>query len=1072
MLRLLENLKINTQKLQSMKFNLLVNHKHKSYTILLLLVMSFGVMQAQSITVKGTVVEGDNPLLGVNVIIKGTQNGTVTDFDGLYEIKANVGDILIFSSVGFNSKEVTVENKPKLDVSLTTNVSELDEIIVVGYQAQSKREISGSISSVKSEVLERQAVGNFAEALQGQLAGVNVQAQSGAPGSKINIQIRGANSLSSNGTADLNPNGGIANPANNSLGPLYIIDGVPFSDNPNISPNEIESIEVLKDGATAAIYGSRASGGVIIITTKRAKSGALNVNFSTYTAINRITSSLPTLTGSEFIALNRQFLQNSGLPFEINGVLAINPKALDNNTDWQEEILNDNAVTRNYNVRLSGGNDVANFSLVADNLNQDGVYKKSDFRRTNLRLNGNFKKGRFKLFSSMSLSRSDANREPWAILYEAIKAPATEAGPESLQEGNSLTGNENQFNVFGNILQKLQETSTNESNSAGGTLQFSYELTEGLNARFNLSGNRTTTRAIFFKPGFRFVDETTGVLIPSRANQAIATLQESTTTFEQTSVEGILDYKKRFGNHNLSLLTGYTLENRLWATTRTTVNEFVTNELPAIDQAIDRENISVSGNDTPSSIIGIIGTLGYDYKGKYLVRGNIRFDGSSKFERENRFEPFWGVSIAWSVAREEFFKNISAFSFINDLKLRASHGEVGNQNIGDFQTVPLITNNLNVPLGTDNNIANGLNQTRIFNRDLRWETSISDNYGIDLSLFNNKLTFTGEYYTVKKEDLLFNVVLPASAGAEGANGQPPTVASNIGELTNEGIELSIGYKNRDHALKWGVSGIFTTNKNEVTKLNGANSQITGDRITPGSNALSIFPVNFAREGFQAGAFFLLPTDGIIRTQEELDQYLLLGGLAEGAQIGDVRLVDSDGDGTIDNNNDRIFAGNNTPDFEVGLNLNLDYKNFDFNMSWFGSYGSKILNGPKALAYNQQNHRDLLFAYTPSNPTSDIPINREGTVNTNYSPITDRFLEDGDYIRLRNVQLGYSLSKDILSKIGVSKLRIYLGASNLLTITDYTGYDPEVGGDGLFSRGLDRGFTPITASGRIGVEVGF
>ncbi|TSE10767.1 SusC/RagA family TonB-linked outer membrane protein [Aquimarina algiphila] len=1054
-----------------MKFNLLANCKHKSYTVLFLLAMSFGVMQAQSITVSGTVTEGGNPLLGVNVIVKGTQNGTVTDFDGLYEVTANVGEILVFSSVGFNSKEVTIGNESTIDVSLTANVSELDEVIVVGYQAQSKREISGSISSVKSEVLERQAVGNFAEALQGQLAGVNVQAQSGAPGSRVNIQIRGANSLSSNGTSDLDPNGGIANPGNNSLGPLYIIDGVPFSDNPNISPNEIESIEVLKDAATAAIYGSRASGGVIIITTKKAKPGNLNVNFSTWTSINRITSSLPTLTGSEFIALNRQFTQNSGLPFEVVGVLAVNPNALENNTDWQEEILNDNAVTRNFNVRLSGGSDVANFSLVADHLNQDGVYKKSDFRRTNLRMNSNFKKGRFKLFSSFFLSRSDSNREPWAILYDAIRAPATEAGPESLAEGNSLTGNADQFNIFGNILQKLQETSTNESNAAGGTLQFSYELADGLNARFNLSGNRTTTRAIFFEPAFRFVDEDTGELIPNRALEAISSLQETTTTFQQTSVEGILDYKKRFGDHNLSLLAGYTLENRLWATTRTRVNEFITNELPTIDQAIDRENITVSGQDTPSSIIGILGTVGYDYKGKYLIRGNIRSDGSSKFEPENRFEPFWGVSVAWSVAREEFFKNISAFSFINDLKLRASHGEVGNQNIGDFQTVPLITNNLNVPIG--DGIANGLNQTRIFNRDLRWETSISDNYGIDLSLFNNKFTFTGEYYTVRKEDLLFNVVLPASAGAEGQNNQPPTVATNIGELTNEGFEVTIGYKNRDHALKWGINGTFTTNRNEVTRLNGSTSQIDGGQITPGAGNFTTLPVNFAREGFQAGAFFLVPTDGIIRSQEELDEYQLLGGtIPQGAQIGDARLVDANGDGSIDFDNDRVFQGNNTPDFEVGLNFNLDYKNFDFNMSWFGSYGSKILNGPKALAYNQQNHRDLLFAYTPNNPTSNIPINREGANDVSYSPITDIFLEDGDYIRLRNVQLGYSLPKDVLSKIGVSKLRVYLGASNLLTITDYTGYDPEVGGDGLFSRGIDRGLTPITASGRIGVEVGF
>ncbi|WP_109436768.1 MULTISPECIES: SusC/RagA family TonB-linked outer membrane protein [Aquimarina] len=1055
-----------------MKFNLLANCKHKSYTVLFLLAMSFGVMQAQSITVSGTVTEGGNPLLGVNVIVKGTQNGTVSDFDGLYEVTANIGEILVFSSVGFNSKEVIIGTESTINVSLTANISELDEVIVVGYQAQSKREISGSISSVKSEVLERQAVGNFAEALQGQLAGVNVQASSGAPGARVNIQIRGANSLSSTGTAGLNPLDGEINPANNTLGPLYVIDGVPFSDNPNISPNEIESIEVLKDAATAAIYGSRASGGVIIITTKRAKPGSLKFDFSTFTSINRITSSVPTLTGPEFIAQNIQFIENSGLSFQSSGILTTNPDAFENNTDWQDIILNDDAISTNYNFRLSGGSDVANFSLVLDHLNQDGVYINSDFKRTNLRINSNFKKGKFSLFSSMNLSRSDANREPWALLYDAIVAPATEQGPERVGDGNQVPGSLDQFNVLGNILRKIEQISTNESNSAGGTLQFRYELVDGLSARLNLSGNRTQTRGIFFNPSFRFTDENGDILV-GRERQAIATLQESTTTFEQTSVEGILDYNKQFGKHKLSLLGGYTVENRLFASTRTNVENFVTNDLPTINQSNDPDNVTAQGQDTESALVSTLGTLGYNYDGKYLLRANVRADGSSKFADGNRIGVFYGASLAWNISREEFFKNASFLSFINDMKIRASYGEVGNQNITDFQTIPLVANNLNVPLGTGDNVLSGLNQTAISNADLQWETSISKNLGLDLNLFNNALTIVGEYYEVEKDDLLFNLVIPASAGADPAgNNQPSVIASNVGAMTNKGFEFSVGYKNNAHQLKWGINGTFTTNRNEVTRLNGQTSQITGERITPGNNRLADEPLNFAREGFQAGAFFLLDTDGIIRTQEELDEYQLLGGLADGAQIGDARLVDSNGDGTIDFTNDRVYKGNNTPDFEIGLNVNLDYKNFDFNMSWFGSYGSKIINGPKALAYDAQNHRDLLFAYTPTNTTTDIPISRRGGSAISYSPVTDIFLEDGDYIRLRNIQLGYSLPKDILEKNGISKLRIYLGASNLLTITDYTGFDPEVGGDGLFSRGLDRGLTPITASGRIGLEIGF
>jgi len=945
---------------------------------------------------------------------------------------------LVFSSLGFKEVEVTIGKQSKMDLKLQKNISELDEVVVVGYQKQSKREISGAISQVKSDVLERQAFTNFGEALQGQLAGVNIQAQSGAPGSRVNIQIRGANSLASTGTQGLDPLSGEVDPSNASLGPLYIVDGVPFSDYPNISANEIESIEVLKDAATAAIYGSRASGGVIIITTKRAKSGPIRVNLSTFTSVNRITSSVPTLTGPEYIGLDTIFIENSGLSFESSGVLNRNPDALNNNTDWQGLILNDNALTKNYNVRLSGGADNANFSLVLDHLDQEGVFINSDLKRTNARLNANFKKGKFTLFTSLFFSRSDANREPWALLYNAITAPATEQAPENQFQ---LQGNLDQFNVLGNIPQKLSQISTSEINTAGASFQFGYEIFDGLAARFKLSGNRSQTRNIFFEPGFRFLDED-GNLLVGREEQAIAKLQEGTTTFQQTSVETILDYNKKIGKHKLTLLTGYTLDQNLWATTRINVRGFRTNSLPTVDQAIDRENINVSGNDTDSALIGIIGTVGWNYDGKYAIRANVRRDASSKFVGSNESGWFGGASAAWTLSSEQFFENSDALSFINNLKFRISYGEVGNQRIGDFRTLPLITNNLNIPLGLLNEVRNGLNQTEVFNQDLKWETSISKNLGLDLGLFNGAFTLSAEYYEVEKEDLLFNVVLPPSTGADPGQGNLAVVPSNIGSLTNKGVEITAGYKGKIGKLGFNLNGTFTQNKNKVTRLNGAASQIPGDRITPGSNALSALPVNFAT------------TDGIIRTQEELDEYQLIAGdITQGAQIGDARLVDSNNDGIIDFDNDRVFIGNNTPDFEVGLNLNLDYKNFDFSMSWFGSYGSKIFNGPKALAYDARNHRDLLFSFTSTNQNSNIPILREGVSETSLSPITDLFIEDGDYIRLRNIQLGYSLPNDLLKSVGISKFRIYLGGSNILTITDYTGYDPEVGGDGLFSRGL-------------------
>lgn len=1023
-------------------------------------------------SVSGTVLDNlGTPLPGVSVVVKGTQKGAVTDFDGAYSIVADAGNILIFSYIGFSVREVTVLNESTINVTLEENTSELDEVVVVGYQTQRKREISGAISQVKSDVIERQAVANFAEALQGQVAGVTVQAQSGAPGARINVQIRGTNSLTSTGTAGLDPLGGQINPSDNALNPLFIVDGVPFPEPPSISPNEIESIEVLKDAASTAIYGVRAGNGVIIITTKRAKEGPLRVEFNTYTSINRITSSVPTLTTAEYIGLNIQVIENNGQSFASNGIFVNNPNALDNDTDWQDIILKKSAITKNYNARLSGGSENANFSVVLDHFDQDGLFINSDFKRTNLRLNNNFKKGKFSLFTSVFLSRDDSNSEPFGLLYDAIVSPATEAGPERVEPGNAVSGDPDQFNILGNILRKLEETSTKRSNTSSISLQFKYELLDGLNARVNLSGSKNDSQSTFFRPGFRFLDEDTGEIVNGRENDAISELTEQTSLFEQGTIEGIVDYKKEFGKHNLTLLGGISAEQRTFNTTRTDVREFRANDpIPTIDQAIDRENISVQGNVSPNNLFSVLGSVGYDYDGRYLIKANVRRDGTSNFEPDFRFRTFFGASAAWSVAREEFFKNSEALSFINDLKFRASYGEVGNQNIGAFRTSRLINNNLNVPLGDV--IVNGLNQTQIFNQNLQWETSITTNFGIDISLFDSAFTLTGEYYDVQKENLLLNLPLPFSAGAVVPDGQnAATIASNVGELTNTGIEITVGYKDRKGDFRWGVNGTYTQNENEITQLFGSSSQITGPRVTPGNNRLPDTPVNFARLGFQAGAFFLVPTDGLIRTQEELDEYQAnFTGIADGAQIGDARLVDVNGDGTIDLTNDRRFFGNNAPDFEVGLNFDVAYKNFDFSMSWFGSFGSKIFNGPRALAFDASNHRDQLFAYTPTNPTSDIPIIREGT--DNFFAFTDIFLENGDYARLRNIQLGYNLPKQTLSRLGFSKFRIYIAGSNVLTITDYSGFDPEVGGDGLFSRGLDRGLTPITGSGRLGLQIGF
>ncbi len=1024
--------------------------------------------QAQTKTISGTVNGDGLPLPGVAISVKGKTAGTITDFDGNYTIEAITGDVLTFSYTGFTEASRTIGEASTIDVDLVVEVSTLEEVVLVGYQKQKKSELTGAISSVKGEELEKQAVGNFAEALQGQVAGVNVQASSGAPGSKINVQIRGANSLSTSDSQDTNPLAGLDNPLGNSTGPLWVVDGVPLQRDPNLSPSEIQSVEVLKDAASTAIYGVRASSGVILVTTKRGKKGKGKIEFNTYTSINKITSKVPVLNTREAILVDFNFVNNNLFlgDFGSSGVFARNPNAADFQTDWQDFVQNDNAITKNYNVRFSGASEDFNYSLNLDYFDQDGVFIKTSNKRTNLRLNSGFKKGKFNMFASVNLSNSDIDLEPWRLLYGAISTQPYEPNPLNVSQIEGTDGSNNRA-LQGNLFSALQQTNKRDQFSAGAYVSFAYNWFKGFSTKLNLNANTFQIADKFFEPELRFVNTETGKL----TNRRSSSLRDRNGVGNNGSWEFLAEYNNTFSkDHKLSLLAGTTRENKTWTQKNVTIIDgFPDNVFPTRNRSSNRNEAATSETISPQKLISYLGTLGYGYKEKYLLRSNVRYDGSANFSEGNRFDVFYGGSVGWVVSKEGFFQNSDALSFISNLKLRASYGRVGNQNLNSpFET------SAQAVVGSNTATDSGRIISQLGNSNLSWETSVSRNLGLDLELYNGAVTFTGELYDVTKEDLLFATNLPLSVGVNpGNNNGPSTILTNIGELTNKGIELSAGYKDIRGDFKWGVNGTFTKNINEITSLGQDASELQGGPVTPGDNRISNDPVTFGRVGESIGSFYLLKTDGLIRNQEELDEYKNLGGEATNAVIGDLRYVDSDGDGEINLDKDRVFMGAGIPDFEVGLNYNMSYKNFDFNMQWFASFGSKVYNGPKALAYDAQTHRDLLYSFNPgTNENSVIPINRGDERSLNYSPLSDLFLEDGDYVRLRNVQLGFSLPNETIKKLGLTKMRIYLAGSNLLTITDYTGFDPEVGGGGLLSRGIDRGFTPVTGSGRIGVQLTF
>ncbi|AUP80589.1 SusC/RagA family TonB-linked outer membrane protein [Flavivirga eckloniae] len=1092
-----------------MNFNLQFHWRNKIGFFAMLCLMSISMSNAQSQAITGLVTSEGQPLPGVSIIIKGTSQGTVSDFDGGYSLRASANSVLVFSYIGYVTKEVTVGANTTVNVSLDEDIAKLDEVVVIGYGKQKRLEVSGSVVSVKGEDVQKFTSNNFQDALQGRVAGVSVMAAGGEPGGEAIIQIRGTNTLSSRrrgNSGEPDPNLNLLNPTENGLAPLYIVDGVQLETNPNLSSNDIENIEILKDAATTSIYGTRGAAGVIIITTKKGEVGKAKIDFNLTTAVKKVTSAINTANTADAFLIDRTVHDNNSPNLRYFSILDRNKDALDYDTDWQDFVINDFAQSLNANLRVSGGNKDINYNVTLDNYQEDGVYKKSNLNRTNLRTNATLKKGKFSLNVGTNISAGKRRLAPWGLLYDAIRlAPFNrpfDIGSGSINtpegavqpDGGVFTSTNN---VVGDLARKFSADNQRKEFNLGANVTLEYKLFESLRARTTLSGFRANTESFFYTPRQEIRSQETGELTQ---DPRPADLTNYNTTYQVFNRDFILDYDQYFGNHRIALLLGAESRELLWEEFRISGNTFVSPEQRTITSA---ENISRrESTKNPSSTNSYFSRLKYEYGGKYFLLANVRRNGTSKFIN-NKIGYFGGVSGAWIVSKEGFFKNANFLSAVSNLKLRASWGTVGNDRIPDFNFQSRLLSNANPVFGGGPQF--GAARLDLGNSNLKWETTESINYGVDLGLFKGALTITADYYTAKKKDLLFQLPTVPSAGV-----QERPIGLNIASLTNEGLELSLGYRNNSKAVKWSVAATYTKNTNTVDKLTGTSTDVIqgGFPLRANNNVIQT-PVTFIRPGYSAGAFFLIPTDGVIKNQEELDAYdaLVSERLGRGNQIGDLRYkdkitedllmpqldangnpeIDADGnvimvagqDGILDsgdgiiNDDDRIFMGNNLPDFEAGFNLNLNYKNLDFTMQWFGMFGHKVFNGPKNLTYAHGTHKDIAYQHSALNPNSSIPARRQnGTQDPNYSSASDLFLEDGDFVRLRNIQLGYSLPLDKMKDIGLQKIRIFISAQNLLTITDYSGYDPEIGGDGLATRGVDTGLQPVTAQGIIGLQIGF
>lgn len=1006
--------------------------------IIACLVFCMQNVYSQNKTITGKVTDTSNsPLPGVSVLIKGTTNGTETDFDGNFSLSGvNESNELVFSYLGMNSKTVLVGSKTKINVALEESAESLNEVVVIGYGKSSRRNVTGAISSIKSDEITKTPIVSVDQALQGSVSGVTVT-NAGSPGSGPQVQIRGLGTFG------------------NSQ-PLYVIDGVVSGGLNEINPNDIETMDVLKDAATASIYGSRASNGVVMITTKKGKSGKTKFTADTYAAIQSIPKTLDLLNSAQFEKFTNE---TYGLPSRYT----TDPASTKLDTDWQDAVFQ-SAIMHSTNFSASGGNDTAIFNISAGYLDQEGIIIETGFKRASLRANSEFKLGdRFKVGQTLSIADSHRDNEeqngdrslvehlikslPYTPIYNTSNLGGY-GGPDSSDGGSDA---ENAVR-----LQKLQ---TNETDALKilGSVYASYDLMEDLTYKFQYGFDRGVNENRIFRPSFN-----EGINSRPAAN-----IQQGTSIFSSNTFTSSLNYSKTLNDvHNFDVLA---VVEKFETTTR---NNSSTQDNPLTDEIeLVQGEAQVNNQLFEYSLLSYVGRLNYNYDGKYLLSASIRRDGSSRFGANNRWGTFPSVSLGWIISEESFLNNSES---INNLKLRGSWGVTGNDGSNDYVFESGLISGYNYN-GFANN--SGFSNFGSANPDLKWEESTQFNLGLDLAMFDNALSASIEYFNIDTEDLIVPVPNVASDGLAATN----TIRNAASSKTN-GIELSIGYKHdKGNDFTWSANFNLGTAKSEVTDI-GTLASIDSN-IFEGENLSRI------TEGESLFYFYGYETNGLYQSQAEIDAvFTKTGSNLDGngnqvAQPGDIRFVDQNGDGDIDLD-DNVKIGDPFPDFTYGLNLSASYKQFDFSMIFTGVSGNDIYN---TTLYDLEGMTRLFNAgtavlnrWTPTNTNTTIPRYATHSENVNRS---DRFIEDGSYTKLRNLTVGYSLNEANLAKVGngfLTKFRVYISGQNLFTITDYSGYDPEIGGSTVSPNqlssaggiGIDRGGYPQPRSILGGIQIAF
>lgn len=1009
----------------------------KSGALLLLFFTILSMQHLNAQTVKGSVVDETSiGIPGANIVVKGSSAGAVTDFDGNFSIAAKKGDVLIVSYIGYTSQEISIGSQTNLKITLAQDLESLNEVVIVGYGSQKKSDLTGSVATVGSKDIEKFTYNDASQALQGKMAGVSVQAQGGAPGAGSVITIRGTGTFS-------------------NAGPLYVIDGMITGSMSSLNPGDIASVSVLKDASATAIYGSRAANGVVIITTKKGKKGQVTINLDTSFGYQNVINEPQWANATQYATIVNRANDADGLNRYPANDTEFDPSYSSN---LYEDSFQQASVS-NTNLRLSGGGENSVFSLSLNQFDQDGIIKFSKFKRTTIRGNFGLEKGKFKMESTVGLTRTVDNPNPYfnkeRNLLPTIRLK-NDAGEWSADDraDRGITTAYGAFYGPGTIANELGiaalETRRNTTNNVLGNISATYEILEGFNYKLNLG------MEAFSRNNFRFTPEEQ--VIFDGSNNATSRLLETNTNGLNTLVEHTLNYGKTFGKHKLDALAGFTdQKNNTRSLGIDAIN--ATNGI-SVAGAYPKENLqSAPGRDNTTTIQSYFGRINYVFDDRYLLTASLRRDGSSLFREELRFGEFPSFAIGWNLSNEQFMENFDA---LTNIKLRAGYGEIGSNNISAYDIDPRINLFSTYVLGDNNTRVSGNAVTRGVNANAFWETTKTTNFGLEFNAFDSKLSVTMDYFIKKSEDILVSIQLPLYTGF---NNQIPF---NRGTIENKGFEFLATYRDQIGDLNFSVTGNFSTLDNEVISL-GGQAPIIGGGFT--SNGLR---GTRTEEGHPIGSFFGYTTDGIYQTDLEATN----ANDQEGNPVaGDLKFKDFDGDGV--NPDDRRHLGSPIPNFEYGINLTADYKNFDLSLFFNGVSGNKILNSTKYRGFFDVTGNylaDALNAWTPTNTNTNIPRNTQVDPGFNRR-MSDFYLENGAYFRLRNAQVGYSLPDDVLEKIKLQKIRLYLSAANLFTISGYSGYYPEVGrnsrgGTSLFNAGVDEGNYPTPKTFQLGLQVSF